>query len=530
MRRFPLLAAAIAVLLPTTLLSTTGSASAAAGKLTVKTYDRAGKVFKTQVRIMNNTTLQTVTVNSFTAKSLAKGTYTVFTDIYNPHDGTDSLGTDTLGAQIVTVPAKSVSITFDARKGKAVDVRLDRGPGDGYEQTVRAAICPGDTGAVAEIEAWNHPGRLFVIPNSSKQLRFAYSSVWQNYAGGDAWIAAGSVTTSVPAGVRTTVKAASLATVTAVARRGPAGGTDNSFRLVEQASCRPGYGVEAANGPTPQVARIHATPGKWQLEADWSGTETNGGSASIGFDWRKLTLAAGKTYGKTFFASAWGPGFHVPEMTGKRLYFSTDKMFSDPAAPDMFEASQKSLVTLTGSKNVLIKRQWRNGWGDNGDAGFTANITKAGWYIMQVNATRYRPGLVYPSGMLSPSAQAIFRMRLDPKAKPHLVDTLLPRMVPAGLNRLNQAPAGGTTVVQIKPERGTWNPDVKVGTATAKSVTLQVSSDGKSWKSMPVRKSGSVWLATVTNPASGPVWLRSRVTSTSGAYAQVTIARAYAVQ
>lgn len=517
------------MLLPATLLSTTGSASAASGKLTVKTYDRAGKVFKTPVRIMNNTTLATYSATSFTAKALPKGAYTVFMDINNTKDGIDGLGTDTIGALIVSVPASSVSVTFDARKGKPVNVRLDQSPGDGYTPTVRAALCPGYIGSMAEIDAWNHPGQLFVIPNSSKQLKFAYSAVWENTDAGNAWIVSGGVRTGVPAGVSSTVKASSLATVTAVARRGPAGGVINSIRLYEQDQCRAGYGTVAANGETPQVGRIRATPGKWTLEAEWSGTETTGDIPFIGNDSRKLTLTAGQKIGKTFFASAWGPGFHVPEMSGKTVSFGTDKMFSDPAAPEMFEASQKSLVTLTGSKNALVKRQWRTGWGDAGDPQFTAKITKAGWYIMRVDATRYRPGLVYPADLLSPRVQAIFRMRLDPKAKPRLVDTLLPRLVPSGLNQLNQGPAGGKTVVQIKPERGTWNPDVARGTATVKTVTLQVSYDGTTWKSMPVKKTGTTWAGTVTNPASGTVWLRSRITSTSGAYAQVAIARAYAV-
>ncbi|MFI1992649.1 hypothetical protein [Actinoplanes sp. NPDC020271] len=526
MRRLPLLVAAVVTLLPVTLLSTTSSASAATGKLTVKTYDRAGATFRTKVQIINLATNESWTVSSFTAKALPKGKYAVITDIWNTKDNTD-----TLGGSIVTVPAGSVSATIDARNGRSVTMNLDKSPGTGYTQTVRAAICTVDNGAPIKIDAWNSPGRLFVISNSSTNLRFAYSSIWQSEDGKDTYMVAHGPSAKVPAGVRGTVRTASLGTVTAWARRGPAGSDQTSISFQEDNDCHAGYGAGVFNGQTPGSAKVHANAGKWILDADWYAAESNGNTASIGGDTRNLTVAAGKSYARTFFASAWGPGYHVPELTGSSLTFDTDSMFRDPGnSGSMMEASELSRVILTDSRNKVLKSQWRQSWGDHGDPFFTARIPARDWYTLQINARRYRPGITYPADMLSTSAQLTFKMRLDPKAKPRLTDVLLPRLTPSGLNLRNEAKAGGTTTVRIDTERRTWDTDLAVGKVTPRSVSLLASFDqGKTWKPMPVKKSGTAWVGTVTNRGAGTIWLRSRVTSTTGAYAQVTIARAYAV-
>ncbi|GAA4589264.1 hypothetical protein GCM10023107_12290 [Actinoplanes octamycinicus] len=516
------------MLLPVTLVSTTGSASAASGKLTVKTYDRAGKVFRASVQIIDLATNQSWTVPSFKAKTLRKGTYAVITDMWNPHDGTDALGTDTLGATIVKVGTKAVSTTIDARRGRPVQVRLDRAPGAPFEQTVRAAICAGDSAPI-NVAAWNHPGRLFVIPNGSKKLRFAYASAWQDGFSSDLWMVSAPARRTVPAGVSRTFAASSLATVAAWARRGPAGGDRVRVEIQEKTECHPGYGVSTQLETTPGVVRLHATSGKWTLTADWSGVTRTGESPTVGFDTRTLSLAAGRSYSRWFFNAGWGPGVQLPEMTASRFRFTADHMFTEPANPGAFEASQKSLVTLYDSKHRVVKKQTRLTWGDH-DPSFSAKIKSKGWYTLRVDAQRYRPGLVYPADLLSPTTQAVFRMKLDPKAKPRVADVILPRLVPTGLSVRNQGRPGGTTVVQIRPDRQTYDPDLALGKVTAKSVVLQASYDGgRTWRSMPVNRTGGTWQATVSNPASGAVTLRSRITTTKGAYAQVTITRAYTV-
>ncbi|AEV87273.1 hypothetical protein ACWT_6258 [Actinoplanes sp. SE50] len=526
LRRLTLLAAAVVTLLPVTLLSTAGSASAASGTLTVNTYDRSGQVFHTSLRIINLSSNQSYTASSFSAKALPKGAYAVITDMWNQRDGTD-----TLGATMVTVPAGAVTATIDARGGQPVGVRLDQGPGAGYAQTVRAAICSEATGAPIKVDAYNQPGKLFVLSNNSTHLRFSWSSIWQSQGGNETWMVAGGPHPKVPAGVHGTIAVSSLGTVSAAVRRGPAGSDQAGLTFHEDDDCHPGYGVGVFGGPAPGTAKVHASAGKWRLDADWSAVETGGATAGLGFDWRKVTVAAGRTSSTTFFASAWGPAYHVPEMmTGASLNFDTSTMFRDPGNADEFEASERSLVTLTDSRSRVVKQQWRQNWAD-GDPGFIAKVPAKGWYTLQVNARRYRPGITYPADLLSSSSQAIFRVSLDPEARPYLTDVQLPRLAPAGLNLNNQGTAGGTTVVQILPDRRSGNPDITVGRASAiRTVTLLASFDeGRTWTSMPVTGSGTTWQGTVTNAMSGRVWLRSRVTSVNGAYGEVTIARAYAL-
>lgn len=64
---------------------------------------------------------------------------------------------------------------------------------------------------------------------------------------------------------------------------------------------------------------------------------------------------------------------------------------------------------------------------------------------------------------------------------------------------------------------------------TVKSVTAKMSTDGRSWKAVTVKKIRGVWTAVVGNPPAGAVSLRVRATYTSGAYTEVTIYRAYAI-
>ncbi|WP_328474889.1 hypothetical protein OHA21_16425 [Actinoplanes sp. NBC_00393] len=524
MRRLPVLATALITLLPVTLLTTTGSASAATATLTVTTYDRTGAKLKAPLRLINLDSGAQYTATSLKAKKLPKGKYAVLTDIYSAKDGTD-----TLGARVLKVSGKTAT-TIDARRGRAIKVALDKIPDGQPYQELRAQICANSSSSSTEIGAWNTPGKMFVIPNGSKSLRFAYNSAWSNSTTNSVWLVS-AATKTVPAGVTRTWRTSSLATVRAVAKRGPAGSDQSDLRLEETSSCHAGYGVQAFSGRTPAVATFHVSPGKWQLSANWWGTESTGNSAMMGFDNRNLTVVAGRSYGRSFFNAGWGPGRSLPRLYSNpaRLRFDTSRMFTDPAYDLYSEASQRSKVTLYDSARKVVKSQWRTDWEGRG-SDFSAKIKTKGWYTLQVDAQRYRPGIKHPADMLSPRVQAIFRMKVDPKAKPRSADLILPRMVPTGLDMNNRARPGSSTVLEIRPDVRRKEVDLKLGKVTAKTVTTQVSFDGgKTWRSLTVRKSGTKWLATIKNPASGAVALRTRITTTKNAYAQVTIVRAYTV-
>ncbi|MET8147910.1 hypothetical protein ACIBSW_25160 [Actinoplanes sp. NPDC049668] len=515
--------AAATVLLPVTLVSAPASAATATAYLTVITYDRSGAKLKAPLHLINLDNGQEYRGTSLKAKKLKKGKYAVLTNVYSTKDGTD-----TLGARVLKVSGRTTT-TIDARRGKPVKLALDKNPGDAFRQELRAQICADSDSSFTEIGAWNVPGKLFVIPNSSKRLQFAYSSNWSDGAMGNLWMVAGATKSAVPAGVSRTYRTASLATVTGRVKRGPAGSDNVSLTLEEHTPCHAGYGASAFSGISPVVAKIHASPGRWRLEADWWGTESGGASAHMGFDVRNLTLAAGKSYSRSFFSAAWGPGRNLPGMYSSTLRFDTSLMFTDPSYDEYSEASERSRVTLYNGANKVVKAQWRTDWEGKGPE-FSTKIKKKGWYRLEVDAKRYRPGIKHPADMLSPRAQVTFGMKLNPKAKSRHADVILPRMVPAGLDMNNRAKANSSTVLEIRPDRRRNTPDLKLGKVTAKKVTAQVSFDnGKTWRSVPVKKVGGRWQATIQNPASGAVALRSRITTTKGEYAQVTIYRAYTV-
>lgn len=524
MRRFPVLAAAVVTLLPATLLSTAGPAAAATATLTVYTYDRTGTKLASPLQLINLDNGAEYTGTSLKAKKLPKGKYAVLTDIYSTKDTTD-----TLGARVLKV-AGNTSTTIDARSGRPIRVALDKNPGDQYYQELRAGICANGPSSSTDVAAWNVPGKMFVIPNASKSLQFAYNSAWTDSTTNSAWLVS-AVATTVPAGVTRTWRSSSLATVRARAKRGPAGSDQTDVRLEESTPCHAGYGIEAFSGQTPAIATIHASPGKWQLSANWWGTESGGSTAMMGFDNRDLTLLAGHSYSQDFFNAGWGPGRNLPRMYSNpgELRFDTSLMFTDVAYELYAEASERSKVTLYNSGGKVVKSQWRTDWAD-GNPDFGATIKAKGWYTLQVDAQRYRPGIKHPADMLSPSVQAVFRMKLDPKASARTADVILPRLVPTGLDLNNRARAGSSTVLEIRQDPRHKEVDLKLGKVTAKTATTQVSFDGgKTWHSLVVRKSGSKWLATIKNPASGTVALRSRIITTTGAYAQVTIYRAYTI-
>ncbi|MFD5590902.1 hypothetical protein [Streptomyces griseorubiginosus] len=104
------------------------------------------------------------------------------------------------------------------------------------------------------------------------------------------------------------------------------------------------------------------------------------------------------------------------------------------------------------------------------------------------------------------------------------------RFLPTGLNSRNQAAANSTTTVDVSAGRGSQGPGLRFTKVTARAVKVWSSADGgKTWKAATVRRSGSSWQATVHNPASGAVALRSEVTDAAGDRSTQTVYRAYAI-
>jgi hypothetical protein len=517
-RRTRLMALAALALVPVTIWTTTASASAATGTLTVTTYDRTGAKVTTALRITRIDSNTTYEATSGRAKSLPTGTYAVTADIQTEQDGSD-----TLGARVLKVSG-STATTIDARWGTPLKVTFDRPLSADYSQELTARVCADDTYS-GRTEAWNGAGKIFVIPNGSKHVRYAYASTWR---AADTYVVSGGTSSTVPTPAHT-FKRSSLGSLTSWVKRGPSLGNDVglALRVAHSDSCREGIGGGVQQAAPPFTTNVFGSAGTWSAEATvWASSEVVGT-----FD-RKITLAAGKPVTQTFLRSSWGPAERTPHVLYGYLRHSVDSMFIDPgfgwSGANGSEAADKSYVTLSSGGRVL-KSQSRTTWGSLDTAEFEYKLPKKGWYLLKVSSQRYRPGVTQPADLLSNKTGVWFSFYANPASntQPGLI---LPRLSPSGLDMSNKAKLGSTTTVDFKLEQQSQSPDAKYTAATAKAVTATASFDnGATWKSVPVKKVDGVWKASVTNTKAGFVGLKALVQTTAGYKTEVVVYRAYRV-
>jgi hypothetical protein len=162
--------------------------------------------------------------------------------------------------------------------------------------------------------------------------------------------------------------------------------------------------------------------------------------------------------------------------------FIPDGLIGDPdVGVNGADPTKETVVLSKGS--TTVKKQTLTNWGTD-DAEFSA-------------------------GMLSSRAILDWHFKADPN-KAMVAPVFMTRFLPTGLNSHNQAAANSTTTVDVSAGRGSQDPDLKFTAAT-------------------VKHSGSTWQASVHNPASGAVALRSEVTDAAGDRSVETVYRAYAI-
>ena len=538
MRRNPLTLAAAAVLVPLTMLVIPGSATAAASSLKVTTLNRAGVAISSSVSVVAVPGGDAYRTTSGKALSLPAGTYAVLTDVWNTHETTD-----TLGAKIVSVSGATTT-TIDARQGKLVNASLDSSPGPDYDQHYDARICANGV-SYGAIEAGAFGDNLFVIPNSSKVLSFAYESSWETYAApGDAYVVS-ALTSGIPSGVATVYRKSNLATLSAQVRNGPSGGplADLGLQPSGQTSttdCQAQLFAEAHSDNTPFALKVHVSAGKWYVRSD-SFAQVGDETWDIGSWGATKTFAPAGSYSQIFYLAAWGPAHNLPYVYHNTIAFDGGDMFVDPASSVGFEASDQTTSTLSFGGKVL-SRQTNTDYGD-GASGFRAAVKTAGWYTLSVSGTRYHPGVHYPIGsigsasgqvhqigMLSTAATVSFHFYAKPSGPSVTAPVYLTRFVPLGLDLYNHAKPSTKTPVTLVLDREAQGPDQPLSADTPKTVVAWASTDGgKTWHTAPVTHSGTSWTALVSNPAKGDVALRAEVTDAQGNSATVTVYRAYAI-
>lgn len=499
-----------------------GAAQAASGSLTVTTLGRHGAKVASTVTVVAVPSGQTYSVASGKRISLPTGRYLAMTDIWE--HGTEGLGTDTIGAQVVQVSG-GTSVTLDARKGKAVKVSLDT-PADVTDPPrISAQVCAGTVSnmpSAFSTGGWNYQGSLYAIPNSSKLLRFGYLAQW---TGKDSYVAVKN-TTGIPTAPGGSYKRANLATVRFSVRGGTQMATQNDTALQatpKTEDCTTDLMAEVRDDSAPYSAAVHVTPGTWQPRDDLFAD--NGNDVGGGFP-KARTLKAGQRFTQSFGRAAWSPMHYLPTVAGRSVSFIPDALIGDPDVGVNGADPTKETVVLTKG-STTVKKQTLTDWG-TGDAEFSAGIRSAGWYDLTVDAHRYRPGITFPAGMLSSRVTLDWHFKADP-ARSMVAPVFMTRFLPTGLNSRNQAAANSTTTVDVSAGRGSQG-DVRFTTVTAKSVRVWSSADGgRTWKAATVRHSGSTWQASVRNPASGAVALRSEVTDAAGDRSVETVYRAYAI-
>lgn len=500
-----------------------GAVQAASSSLTVTTLGRHGAKVATTITVVAVPSGQTYTVASGKRLSLPAGRYLAMTDIYE--SAANGLGTDTLGAQVVKVSG-STSVTLDARKGKAVKVSLDTPPDVTGPPRITAQVCAGTVGdmpAAFGVAGWNDAGSLYAIPNSSNLLQFGLLAQW---SGHDGYIAVKNSTgiPTAPGGAFTRSK---LATMRFSVRAGTQMASQNDTGLQaapKTDDCTTGLTAEVRDDEAPYSATVHVTPGTWQPRDDI--IAGNGDDVGGGFPAAR-TLKAGQSFTQSFGRAAWSPQHYLPVTWQKSVAFNPDSLIGDPDVGTLgADPTKETVVLYKGS--TTVKKQTLTSWGTSDDE-FKAGIRTAGWYRLTVDAHRYRPGITFPAGMLSSRVTLDWHFKADP-AKSVVAPVFLTRFLPTGLNSHNQAAANSTTTVDVSAGRGSQGSDLRFTKVTAKAVKVWSSADGgKTWKAATVRHSGSSWQATVHNPASGAVALRSEVTDAAGDRSVETVYRAYAI-
>ncbi|CAM5277604.1 putative protein OS=Streptomyces griseorubiginosus OX=67304 GN=AQJ54_08800 PE=4 SV=1 [Streptomyces griseorubiginosus] len=156
------------------------------------------------------------------------------------------------------------------------------------------------------------------------------------------------------------------------------------------------------------------------------------------------------------------------------------------------------------------------------------SIRRAG-YQLTVDAHRYHPGITFPAGMLSSRVTLDWHFKADPAKS--MVAPGLPDPRPA--HRAEQPqPGRAEQHHDRRRERRARlpgpRPAVHHGDRQGRQ-GLVVRRRRQDLEGGHLRHSGSTWQATVHNPASGAVALRSEVTDAAGDRSVETVYRAYAI-
>jgi hypothetical protein len=439
------------------------------------------------------------------------------TGIDTTGNGNEILST-TLVLRRVTI-SRNATITLDARPGRhvtfALGVRGASDTGDTVQACVGGGFVPG-----APITVFGSPGSLYEVPVRSGDVSLGYASSWQDPAA--TLLMAGQRRGGLPRTPHFAARLASMAKIRLAFRTGTAVGGYSQLDLENNNRCSIQQGYPIAAG---QRLTQYVSAGSWQVTAN--------GYRSFWQTTRRYS--ARRSYDDTFGAAVWGPGSGLlgyqpfPSVGAAQLYFGQDDPIDDPQQ-DSSVCCDVSSITLSEHHHV-IKHTVMSQLGNERE--FSARVPVSAMYTLKEVSRRRVPGLKVPADILSPRVSVVWRFHAAP-----LPDTNPNSFIPAlstaqflarGLTMQNQARPLGTTVLTMSlswPARQDFEIYQR---HRVTAVRLQVSvNGGKSWHAVRLMRHGQSWRASVRDPASGYVSLRSTVLDSGNSTVQ-TIYRAWQV-
>jgi hypothetical protein len=488
-------------------------AAAPTVRIRVTGIDRNGH--STKVYAVITGTTYTPIYASGTAVSVPKGPAWVGAEVDTTTGS--QLMSATLVMRRVTI-SRSQTIMLDARPGKLIKFSLGVAGSQLTGQVVQACV-GGNFVTGAPIGAGDDATPLYVVPVRAKGFAFGYDSTWQTAAA--SYLISGQSTGGIPSTPHYRATSAGMAKVQLTLRSGDAVGTYEDIRVIRLTTCGIQQFLPVEN-PTGESFTQYVSAGPYQI---W----TDGYRA---FWINNARYAARHSYSDTFGAAAWGPGQDFPSVWEHEIQFTSQSPIGDPQHQS-FECCDMSSMTFSYRGHVIkhaVQSQYRE------SRTFTAHLpaSSAAWYTFRLVAWRHVPGLKVPANILSPRMTLSWHFRTSPEPGVPLDAKLMPvtatRFVPLGLNLLNQAAPGANTVVQVSVVRPRESAYISPARYSLRTFQVQASvNGGKTWQTLKLVRHGSYWLATVPDPASGYVALRSTVIDSHNNKSVETIYRAYAI-
>jgi hypothetical protein len=507
------------------------TAAAATVHLRLTGLNRVGK----EVAIPQASLLSAATGASYfyggSALAIPRGTYLIAAEV--PTYTGSTVTSQTLVFRKVAI-GRSETISLDGRDGKMLTVSLTGAQATVSELSANVCMSADPHGEeFMEGGAYGGPGvSVYAVPTKSAYISYGYSDILTS-VGGASYVLIGSKVGQIPSRLVYTQRASDLAKVTTDLRSGAFGSSEFNWTIQSgngQGFCGAGQNQDLYGA---QGLVSYVTAGTWTTTVIAYSQGSSGKPEHNAYLYGTGHYRAGRSYTNVFGAAVVGPGPDYPQTSDNynddasryALLSYQPSLFYSPVLNGGQDCCDRSTVILRLGSRTVAKRTLRT-------AGlFTESLRQSGWYTLAVTDKRSFPSGGTPE--LSPEAAVSFRFHASSTPAGNGAQQNAPltdaRYVPLGLNSANQAPAGGTTKVDITIERP-GNAGVASPVYRLKTVVFYVSVNGGStWRRLTLRRIGSYWQTTIADPASGYVTIRSIVTDVHGDQTEQTVYRAYAV-